>query len=238
MPETDRWRDRIVRTADDVDPASLAVNPDNWRIHPTYQKDALAAMIEAVGWIDRLIVSERSGRLVDGHARRELAIEHGWRVPVAYVDLAPEEEAAALVAVDLVRGAAGTDRTKAAELFDSLRGVSDRHQGALDLMRARLLPGSSAPARLPAPAGPATVNHVADAAEAEDLETLAREDGERGPTIKENYDMYLASDVRQVVLTFPPPEYAEVTVLLARARARYGVGTNADAVARLLAEPS
>jgi hypothetical protein len=69
-------------------PADLLANPQNWRRHPREQLAALEGMLEAVGWVQRVIVNRTTGRMVDGHARVELAIKRGEAaVPVLFVEL-------------------------------------------------------------------------------------------------------------------------------------------------------
>lgn len=61
MSETSRWLDWI--NIDDIRPA--VVNP---KLHA---KDSLRASVDAHGYIDPLIIDERTGRLVAGHGRLE-----------------------------------------------------------------------------------------------------------------------------------------------------------------------
>ena len=64
-------------------PAELAENPLNWRRHPDTQLSALSDVITEVGWAGACLFNERTGRLIDGHARRKVAIEQGCeKVPV------------------------------------------------------------------------------------------------------------------------------------------------------------
>ena len=64
-------------------PAELAENPKNWRQHPVQQISALTAAISEVGWAGALLYNERTGRLIDGHARRKVALEQGSeKIPV------------------------------------------------------------------------------------------------------------------------------------------------------------
>src|SRR5690348_10145058 len=81
-----RWRNRIVGHGEE-DPEQLLANPNNWRIHPKSQQDALKGVLSEVGWVQDVIVNKRTGFVVDGHARVALAISAGERVPVVYVDL-------------------------------------------------------------------------------------------------------------------------------------------------------
>src|SRR5690348_5228782 len=54
------------------EPSELAENPANWRQHPASQVRVLSDVIAEVGWAGALLFNERTGRLVDGHARRYL----------------------------------------------------------------------------------------------------------------------------------------------------------------------
>ena len=96
------WRLRIVGEAD-VAPDILQANPANHRRHPTRQKKALDATLNDVGWVQRVIVNQRTGRIVDGHLRVSLALERKVpTVPVVYVDLDEAEERRALATYDAI----------------------------------------------------------------------------------------------------------------------------------------
>jgi len=114
-------QNRIVGTAT-VDPATLAAHPQNWRDHPKAQADALATAIGALGWVKRVIVNQRTGRIVDGHLRVEQALKAGEQVPVVYVDLSEREEALVLAMLDPLAGDAGIDDAKLNEILADLRG--------------------------------------------------------------------------------------------------------------------
>lgn len=86
------WKSRIVGE-DDVDPEELLANPMNWRVHPKHQQKALEDMLNEVGWVQRVIVNQQTGHVVDGHARVTLALRREEpTIPVLYVDLSLEEE--------------------------------------------------------------------------------------------------------------------------------------------------
>ena len=59
------WRNRIVGTAD-VPPDQLVANPANWRTHPGAQRDALRGSLGEVGWVQQVMVNQRTGFVVDG----------------------------------------------------------------------------------------------------------------------------------------------------------------------------
>lgn len=115
------WQNRIIGSGDES-PDQLLANPRNWRIHPTAQQEALAGVLEEVGWVQQVIVNRRSGHLIDGHLRVQLAMRADAEIiPVLYVDLDEAEEALALATLDPLSAMAGTD---AGKLDDLLRDVS------------------------------------------------------------------------------------------------------------------
>ena len=119
---TDRepWANRIVGLAD-VDPSTLQAHPANWRVHPKAQADALAGVLSEVGYVQSVIVNERSGRIVDGHLRVRLAVERGEPViPVVYVDLDDDEERLILATLDPLASMAETDADALRSLLESV----------------------------------------------------------------------------------------------------------------------
>src|ERR1041384_136856 len=58
-------------------PAELADNPRNWRRHPHTQLAALGDVLAEVGWAGACLFNEATGRLIDGHARRKVALDQG-----------------------------------------------------------------------------------------------------------------------------------------------------------------
>jgi DNA modification methylase len=139
------WRSRIVRHGVAA-PAELAANPDNWRRHPPGQRDAVSGMLAEVGWVQDVIVNERTGHLVDGHLRVELAVKRKEAsVPALYVDLSPEEERLVLAALDPLAGMAQAD----SDAFGKLMAGVQAGDGALRAMLEEVA-AASRPAR---PAG-------------------------------------------------------------------------------------
>lgn len=122
----DGWQNRIVGY-EQVDPEMLLANPFNWRIHSGQQQDALEGVLDTVGWVDDVIVNQRTGFIVDGHLRVSLALRHGAKsVPVKYVDLSEEEEALILSTLDPIAAMAGTDRDKLNHLLLSIQSEDQR----------------------------------------------------------------------------------------------------------------
>lgn len=69
LSKSEPWRNRIV--GEGVQPASQFVaHPNNWRIHPQPQRDAMRGALNEVGWVQRVIVNARTGYLPDQSKRR------------------------------------------------------------------------------------------------------------------------------------------------------------------------
>lgn len=131
-------RSRIVRHAD-VDPRSITPHPGNWRLHPEPQRQALEGILGRVGFVQSIIVSERSGRLLDGHLRLQVAIDSkAETIPAVFVDVDESEEKLILASLDPSAAMAVTDEQKLTELLADLESVN----GSFDGMLASLLDAS------------------------------------------------------------------------------------------------
>lgn len=125
----ERYRSRIVRH-ENVDPRTLTPNVENWRKHPDYQKANVDETLQAIGWIQDIIVNETTGNLIDGHLRLSLALSHKQAsVPVKYVSLSREEERLALATFDPLGAMAQTDNAKFAQLQKKLGKASEQLEG-------------------------------------------------------------------------------------------------------------
>jgi ParB-like chromosome segregation protein Spo0J len=129
-------RSRIVGEAD-VAPDQLLANPLNWRLHPKEQREALAGVLDEVGWVQRIIVNRTTGHVVDGHARVELALQRSEAtVPVLYVELSEAEERLVLASLDPIGGLAATDAARLEELLAGVEATDPALQALLaDLAR-------------------------------------------------------------------------------------------------------
>lgn len=125
------WKQRITGQGTE-DPQKLLVNPDNWRVHPQSQQRAMKGALDELGWIQQIIVNQRTGRLIDGHLRVELAKKHKAKeVPVIYVDLTEEEEKLALATLDPISALADSN----AEMLEALLSqVETDNDGLLELL--------------------------------------------------------------------------------------------------------
>lgn len=125
------WRNRIVGEGTEA-PDQLLANPNNFRIHPKAQQDALAGVLNEVGWVQRVLVNRRTGHVIDGHLRVALAISRREAaVPVVYVDLDEAEERLILATLDPLSALAATD---AAQLEALLRDVSTGDAALLQML--------------------------------------------------------------------------------------------------------
>ena len=114
------WRNRIIGHGMES-PDQLLANPRNFRIHPKAQQDALAGVLSEVGWVQDIIVNQRTQHVIDGHARVALAISRNEpTVPVVYVDLDEREEAIVLATLDPLSAMAGRDGGILADLVAGL----------------------------------------------------------------------------------------------------------------------
>lgn len=176
-------RSRIVGDGDEA-PDQLLANPLNWRRHPKQQQEALEAMLRTVGWVQRVIVNRRTGHLVDGHLRVEVALRRNEpRVPVLYVDLSEDEEKVVLAAIDPIGGLAETDH----ELLDQLLDGLASGDAQLDAFLATLgtpFPDDQLPANDALVADVDKHLLLIETASERECETLFAELTERGLTVK------------------------------------------------------
>ncbi|MCY7417624.1 MAG: hypothetical protein LH650_03855, partial [Chloroflexi bacterium] len=76
-----------------------------------------------MGWVQEVVVNNRTGYLVDGHLRAQLAISRDEAtIPVVYVDLSEEEEALVLECRPVARQGRCDTRSPASGRLRSGRG--------------------------------------------------------------------------------------------------------------------
>ena len=114
------WTNRIVGHGEEA-PDQLLAHPANPKIHPRRQQQALDHAISDVGWITGVIVNQRTGHVLDGHARVGLAISRGEpTIPVTYVDIDEAAELKALATFDPIGALAATDDRMLEDLLAEL----------------------------------------------------------------------------------------------------------------------
>jgi DNA modification methylase len=113
-------------------PSELSSNPANWRRHPQKQLEALADVIAEVGWAGVLLYNERTKRLVDGHARKQIASASDEPVPVVIGSWSEEQERTILATLDPLAAMAVADSAALASLLAGVVTSSDAVRAMLD----------------------------------------------------------------------------------------------------------
>jgi len=84
-----------------VDPKKLKPHPKNRNKHPKEQIERLAQILNYQGFRKPVVVSNRSGFIVEGHGRIEAALKNKWTtVPVCYQDFEDETQEYAHLTAD------------------------------------------------------------------------------------------------------------------------------------------
>ena len=129
----------------EVAPGDLIANAANWRLHSDYQRDVLTGVMNEVGWVQEVIVNQRTGNIIDGHLRVDIARERGENVPVLYVDVSQADEKKILATLDPIAGLAETDKDQLSNLLDEISTQDENILHLLETMAADngLIPDNS-----------------------------------------------------------------------------------------------
>jgi hypothetical protein len=132
------WQNRIVNYGEQPADQFLA-HESNARRHPAKQRESLRGSLDELGWVAPVIVSSRSGKILDGHARVEEALSKDEATPVPFVevDVSEAEERLVLATYDPITGLASYDR----EALDSLLREVQTGSEALQTMLSELAAG-------------------------------------------------------------------------------------------------
>jgi DNA modification methylase len=87
---------------------------------------------EGIGWAGACLYNERTGKLLDGHLRRDHAYEKRLAVPVLVGNWSPEKEAAIMVILDQSTGMARPDTARLLALFQKAVPPTER---SLDILK-------------------------------------------------------------------------------------------------------
>lgn len=137
MSDNGTWRNRIVGHGEEA-PDQLLANPRNWRIHPKAQQAALEGVLNEVGWVQDVVVNQRTGHLIDGHLRVTLALRRDEAtIPVVYVDLDEAEEALVLASLDPLSAMAAADREQLDALLHEVQTGDEQLQLMLDSLAVK-----------------------------------------------------------------------------------------------------
>ncbi len=99
--------------------SDLKSHPSNWRRHPPAQQRALQDVLAEVGWAGALLFNERTGRLIDGHLRAQVA--KGQKVPVLVGEWTEEQERKILATLDPLAAMAQPDQDALLKLLESVQ---------------------------------------------------------------------------------------------------------------------
>lgn len=131
------WKNRIVSSGTMPADQFLA-HERNWRKHPPVQQMAIKSVLDKVGWVQSVVVSARSGKVLDGHMRVEAALTHGDQTLVPYieVDLTEEEENLILATLDPISAMAITDESLLADLLNGFESEDQDLLATLSVISA------------------------------------------------------------------------------------------------------
>lgn len=128
-PKKPSWQNRILRSG--TLPANqFVLNPSNFRRHPGVQREAIGAILGEVGWVQNVIINNRTGNVIDGQLRIEEALSRDGDEPVPFVevDLSVAEEKLVLAMLDPLSALATTD----ADAIDALVAEVETEAPALE----------------------------------------------------------------------------------------------------------
>lgn len=129
MTET-TFRNRILSYG--VKPADqFLAHPKNARIHPTFQREAMKAALDTVGFVAP-VLEAKSGYLVDGHERIWQALQNSNAdVPYVVLDIDESEESYVLATFDPLTGLANYDAEQLGALLQEINTDSPALQQML-----------------------------------------------------------------------------------------------------------
>ena len=130
------YRNRIVEMKK-ISVKDLEDHPENWRIHPVEQKEAMETSLNHVGVTAPIIVRpfKEGYQVIDGHMRISMFKDNDT-VPCIVVDLDDNETRHALASYDGIAGLAITNTDMYSELLENLIEDSDQELAVMynDLM--------------------------------------------------------------------------------------------------------
>lgn len=127
-------------------PAELKEHPKNWRTHPENQVAALNGIIGEVGWAGAVLFNERTGHIIDGHARRKVPkkLLIDGKLPVLIGRWSKEDEAKILATHDPIAMLARQDNAKLDALLASVKTSDDAVRAMLANMASASSPADDA----------------------------------------------------------------------------------------------
>lgn len=111
----------------------VRANPRNWRTHPNFQRQALQAVLDEVGFADALVARELPDgtlELIDGHLRAEMLPDD--RLPVLVLDVDELEADKLLASLDPLASLAQCNTEAVTALIARLHSESSELQSVFD----------------------------------------------------------------------------------------------------------
>lgn len=121
------------------DPMDLTPHPKNFRQHPEEQREALQGVMERVGWAGAILLNEQTGRILNGHLRREISGQEE-KVPVLIGSWDEADEDLILATFDAIGEEARPDPEALTNLLNGIGNVSAGVKGLFDRMRKKIAP--------------------------------------------------------------------------------------------------
>jgi len=125
------FQNRIVGH-EDVDPMTLKGHVKNIRTHASAQRRLLESALDELGHVGKIVVSQRTRRVLNGHLRVELAIGRDEQtIPVTWIDVDEDEELIVLAFFDQIGEGAEIDPAKLKAAFGQVKADTDGLQTML-----------------------------------------------------------------------------------------------------------
>lgn len=108
-----------------MDAGEMMAHPQNFRRHPQSQVTHVKRSLDRFGWLENVVWNRRTGYILSGHARIEIAAKKGEAVPVRPVDVSMEVEKQILLALGKTSEGATVDEEALTNLLRELVSESD-----------------------------------------------------------------------------------------------------------------
>lgn len=134
----------------------LIPSPRNWRRHPDAQRQALATMLERIGYVDAVLVRDTPDglMLIDGHLRADL--DPDAMLPALVLDLDEDEANQVLASLDPLAAMAEADTAMLAGLLEVVPEIPIDMTALYGLETLHAPPPGEADAEVAVPADPVT----------------------------------------------------------------------------------
>lgn len=108
----EKYRSRVVRVEENVDPDSLNLNPYNFKIHQKPQIETMDGILQEMGFIGAVLAVDKTRNVIDGHMRVQMYRRAVQTIPIViFLDFqTEEEEKEAILLFDEVGNMARADR--------------------------------------------------------------------------------------------------------------------------------